>query len=506
MFNINNYISGERIQQICPVYCGSDYDLHRNPTIAMQQDKHINIDNLNTEWDNPTLLFCYNCSLITLKNKLHLLKNKFILVSHNEDNNINETYLDLVNSPLIIKWFSQNVMLNHPKLFMLPIGLANAMWPHGNLDIIHNIMNLNIQKEEKIYFYFNLNTNYKERIDCKTKIEEKGLTFGSLQTYSDYLKELSTCKFAICPPGNGIDCHRTWECYYLNVIPILLRSTFTEHLQQNLPCIILDSWDDFNYSDIIQKYDTYYTLLQENRKFIELEYYKNSILSYVPFDKYTLKEYNTYKSYSHVDSKTIPFDYKLDWLFQKTNGFFVEVGANDGLLQSNTAFFEFYRNWKGLLIEPSLIAYNKCVVNRSNSTCFNYACVSHDYPFSQIEGDFDGNMMSSVYGNRLQSNNLIKVNTITLDDLFDRNNITTIDLLSIDTEGYELSILKGLDLHKYRPKYMLIELYTHNLQETITYLQSFHYSLIENFSNYNKHDNPHWDETHNDYLFVDNMV
>jgi hypothetical protein len=37
-------------------------------------------------------------------------------------------------------------------------------------------------------------------------------------------------------------------------------------------------------------------------------------------------------------------------MFDKDNGFFIELGANDGLMQSNTAFFEFTRGWTGILI------------------------------------------------------------------------------------------------------------------------------------------------------------
>ena len=56
-------ISGEKIQQLCDVFCGTEYDLNRNPIISTQKNKHINIDLLNSEWNNPTLIFCYSCSL-----------------------------------------------------------------------------------------------------------------------------------------------------------------------------------------------------------------------------------------------------------------------------------------------------------------------------------------------------------------------------------------------------------------------------------------------------------
>ena len=44
--------------------------------------------------------------------------------------------------------------------------------------------------------------------------------------------------------------------------------------------------------------------------------------------------------FSHVDNKKIPLEVKLNNIFNKKNGFFIELGANDGLKQSNTAFFE----------------------------------------------------------------------------------------------------------------------------------------------------------------------
>ena len=213
-------------------------------------------------------------------------------------------------------------------------------------------------------------------------------------------------------------------------------------------------------------------------------------------------------SYSHVDSKKIPLDKKLDDIFNKENGFFIELGANNGLEQSNTAFFEFYKGWKGILIEPSPNKYVECINNRKNSTVLNYACVSNDYESDKISGDFNGNLMSSVNGSRLnQTQNLNTVNAITLEKILDQymKQCNCIDFLSLDTEGYELNILKGLNLSKYRPKYMLIEIYNFDYDNIYKFLIENNYSLHSNFSNYNPIDNPGWDGSHNDFLFIDNL-
>jgi FkbM family methyltransferase len=209
-------------------------------------------------------------------------------------------------------------------------------------------------------------------------------------------------------------------------------------------------------------------------------------------------------SYSHVDSKGIPLDQKLDELFRgKEGGFFIELGANDGLAQSNTAFFEFYRGWKGILVEPSPTAYEACKAARPFSSCYNVACVSAGYEGATICGDFTGGLMSSVGGERMSAEAKVEVPASTLTALIDAVGSPDIDLLSLDAEGYELNILQGLDLERHRPHYMLIEVYTKEYDALCEYLSLRGYNLVENFTNYNLQDNPCWDGTHNDYLFVD---
>tara|TARA_Y100000590_G_scaffold368256_1_gene428810 strand:+ start:1930 stop:2577 length:648 start_codon:yes stop_codon:yes gene_type:complete len=210
--------------------------------------------------------------------------------------------------------------------------------------------------------------------------------------------------------------------------------------------------------------------------------------------------------YSHVDNLGLPLEVKLDHLFDhKENGFFIELGANNGLFQSNTAYFEKVRKWKGILIEPSVVGYNQCIVNRPASICLNCACVSSSYEKEFVWGDFgDNHAMGSIEGKRLKRDTLVKVPSKTLEQILDDLDQTpSIDLLSLDTEGTELDILEGLNLDKYRPYYILVEIYNKDELEITNYLKNKNYELHSNFTNYNKRDNPFWDGTHNDYLFKD---
>lgn len=216
------------------------------------------------------------------------------------------------------------------------------------------------------------------------------------------------------------------------------------------------------------------------------------------------------KNYSLCDCNGEFLDSKINKLFEeKYNGFFIELGANNGMLQSNTAFLEKNRNWRGILIEPNAKNYEFCKLNRPNSICYNYACVSDDFIDEFIYGDFDlvpnnqESLMSSVNGVRLNmfKNNLTKVPVSTLTNILDKQPIPKIDFLSLDVEGYEYSVLKGLNLNKYKPTYMLIEIYDFDFKKIVNYLKDNNYEMICNFSNYNKKNNPHWDGTHNDFLF-----
>jgi FkbM family methyltransferase len=216
----------------------------------------------------------------------------------------------------------------------------------------------------------------------------------------------------------------------------------------------------------------------------------------------------TEKYYSLSDSTGIPLDKKLDILFGgKQNGIYIELGAFDGLSQSNTAFFEFNRNWSGILIEPSKGSYDLCCKNRPRSIVLNMCCVSDTYQYDTIKGDFNSITMASVNGIRLNSDKLVEVNCTTLEKIIINNLYNkTIDLLTLDTEGYEFDILQGLNLDKNRPKYMLIEIYRKDYEKILNYLSSKNYYLHSNFSNYNKIDNPIWDGTHNDFLFCDSLT
>lgn len=255
MINSSEIVTGERIQNVSDYYLGYKEDFDYNPLISSQKTKHLYFDNINYIFDNPPIIYCYTNRINILQTKLDFFINKFLLITHNSDDDItsdNVIVQKILNSDKIIAWYGQNVCFYHPKLHLLPIGFANSMWVHGNLSLFDNvdfIKNLSI-KTEKIYFNFTINTNAKKRQPCYNIFINR-LPFLQMLQPIDNLLRLQRYEFCICPEGNGVDSHRLWECIYLKTVPIVINSEFTKTLQRyNIPLMILEKWEDLDCSTL----------------------------------------------------------------------------------------------------------------------------------------------------------------------------------------------------------------------------------------------------------------
>jgi len=132
----------------------------------------------------------------------------------------------------------------------------------------------------------------------------------------------------------------------------------------------------------------------------------------------------------------------------------------------------------------------------------NCALVADD-SVTSVKGNFEkGSLMASIDGIRQEDSQVIEVSATTLSSIVKKHNIQKIDFMSLDVEGYELEVLKGIDLNSsWAPNIFLIEIYNDKLKDIVEFLKT-NYNFICNFTNYNKKDNPGWDGTHNDYLFI----
>ena len=158
----------------------------------------------------------------------------------------------------------------------------------------------------------------------------------------------------------------------------------------------------------------------------------------------------------------------LDFYNYKQNGYFVEIGASDGITLSNTFLLEKSYGWKGICVEPIPEMYEKCKQNRS-CICSNLAVYNtsgQKVSFDIAENSLLSGIQSHIdcYKDTVEKNKTtIQVNTISLLDLLIQNNAPSrIDYLSLDTEGTEYEILKPFDFNQYTFGLIVVE---HNFIE-----------------------------------------
>jgi FkbM family methyltransferase len=196
-------------------------------------------------------------------------------------------------------------------------------------------------------------------------------------------------------------------------------------------------------------------------------------------------------------------DRQIEHYFDFDSGYFVELGANDGRLASNTYYYEKSRNWRGILIEPAPNLFLQCRENRSaENQIVCAACVSFDYKDEFVKLIYSNSMSVSlnletdiadpVAHAELGRQFLRPDETVfafgavarTLNSiLLEANAPKLIDFLSLDVEGAEIEVLKGVDHETFRFRYLLIE--CRDVGRLSDYLKSVRYRLVDKF---NEHD------------------
>ncbi len=164
---------------------------------------------------------------------------------------------------------------------------------------------------------------------------------------------------------------------------------------------------------------------------------------------------------------------------EKKTGYFIDIGAYDGINRSNTYILEKKYNWKGICIEANPDIFKELKYNRS-SICLNN-CLDNsegivEFTLNGLVGgivdiDVDNKPSETI------SNNIIILKTKTLVKVLEENNAPNIiDYLSIDVEGAEERILSGFEFNKYTFRCVTIERPSQLLR---TIFKRLHYILIK---------------------------
>lgn len=182
----------------------------------------------------------------------------------------------------------------------------------------------------------------------------------------------------------------------------------------------------------------------------------------------------------------------LLWNFfkRKEKGFYVEVGAFDGIILSNTYAFESI-GWNGILIEANPKKYKECCKNRPHSIVVHAAVggpgSAGNIEFSRVNGK-GAELLSFLKADEghikrciIEGGTISKVTVPyrTLDNILDSYCQEKIDFISIDVEGVELDVLQAFDLNRYKPSVIMIENNSLGSDDSIKlYLDEKGYKLV----------------------------
>jgi hypothetical protein len=177
----------------------------------------------------------------------------YVLISHNGDAEVGADQLDWVEAAgdKLGHWFAQNLVVEHPKLSPLPIGMANAMWAHGDLDALREVAaeTRGTEPSALLHARFDVST-HPDRARAWQAVEAAlpGATRRPEPApFAAYLRELASHRFCLCPRGNGVDTHRFWESQYLGVVPVVERSPHTDvWARRGVAMVALDDWDELS--------------------------------------------------------------------------------------------------------------------------------------------------------------------------------------------------------------------------------------------------------------------
>lgn len=140
----------------------------------------------------------------------------------------------------------------------------------------------------------------------------------------------------------------------------------------------------------------------------------------------------------------------------KTKGFFIDVGANDPVKLNNTYLF-YKLGWSGLNFEPIPELAGKFKEKRIRDMVITTAMSNFVGEADFTAGISEYHVNSSLLDINLPKKNIIKVPVDKLENVLEELKITDIDFISIDTEGTEVDVLEGLNLDKYKPRFILAE-------------------------------------------------
>jgi len=230
-FNINNILNAANYEDVCNYSIVPPYGKYFNPEILTRD----------------ATIFCKTDFIEYLFSNIKDSNYKYNLITHHSDYPIDESRWN-IKPPCINKWFAINTTVNHTDLVSIPLGLKThksdylepvymTSWFAENFKRLHNN-----NKSNTVYCNWNTTNLSRNGIIDILKSNNIKYVHDSNMPFNEYIERMSQNKFVLSPPGNGIDCHRTWEALYVGCIPIVIKNYIYKNW--NLPILQVNDFSE----------------------------------------------------------------------------------------------------------------------------------------------------------------------------------------------------------------------------------------------------------------------
>lgn len=212
------------------------------------------------------------------------LETKPVLIIHNGDLLPDKGKLTSLHD-LTEHIFMVNVLEEKSNLSAIPIGLENLHYRNnGRLDDFEVYRNFHSNKQTRhprIVGAFNRQTNITSRYPLSELLMNSKHGFmGERVSQSVFRSMVSNSMFVASPPGNGMDCHRTWEAIYLGAVPIVEKGKLAPSLIEQLPILEVSDWRTILELSDSALVDLYEQTIKKSSDRAYMPYWINKIRSF----------------------------------------------------------------------------------------------------------------------------------------------------------------------------------------------------------------------------------
>ena len=196
-----------------------------------------------------------------------------VVIIHNGDEPLHQEEVQLLEQ-FNCRVFATNTPRQEGFIEPIPIGIENVHHrSNGSLHYYNplNLSSVSLEKKRDVLVSFSVQTNPAERRRVLETCKEYGFENEKMKL-GEFRQRMAESRFVISPPGNGIDCHRTWEAMYHKTVPVIeARYNLFQHIE--LPILTVNSYHDFFKMSLDERLSQYHKIMSRGYPALYMDYW-----------------------------------------------------------------------------------------------------------------------------------------------------------------------------------------------------------------------------------------